>query len=181
MPCFWMSYIAVNSAAQVVAVGTELGGQVELGPFDWGDGSQVALIRDPLGAGFTVVEGGDFTARADNPQHGSMAWNGLYVSEANVVIPFYQRLFGWQITPHASQLERYDIANSVGKCISSIHELPTESRGKEEYWAIQFAVSDMAAARKTVVDAGGNFQALPDGTAFVRDPDNATFFLTATA
>ena len=181
MPCFWMSYIAVQSAAQAVAVGAELGGTVELGPLDWGNGSRTALIRDPLGAGFTVVEGGEFTAHTDAPQHGGMAWNALYVSEANAVVPFYQRLFGWQITPHANQAAHYDVANSAGKLISSIHELPTEFRGEQEYWAIQFTVDDLAAARETAIGAGGDFKYMQDGTAFVSDPDNAAFFLTDTA
>ena len=179
MPCFWMSYIAVNSVSQAVADGAELGGKVELGPLDWGDGSRVALIRDPLGAGFTVVEGGAFSARSDSPQHGGMVWNGLYVSDAQAVVPFYQRLFGWRITPHADHAAQYDIANSAGKRISSIHELPTELRGKEEYWAVQFAVDDIAVARDKVISAGGDFQTMEDGTAFVRDPDHASFFLTA--
>ncbi|MEM9358848.1 MAG: VOC family protein [Pseudomonadota bacterium] len=179
MPCFWMSYIAVNSVSQAVAVGAELGGKVELGPLDWGDGSQVALIRDPLGAGFTVVEGGAFSARSDSPQHGGMVWNGLYVSDAQAIIPFYERLFDWQITPHAQHAKQFDIANTAGKLISSIHELPTELRGKEEYWAIQFAVDDMANARKTVIGAGGEYHDMVAGSAFVSDPDNAFFFLTS--
>ncbi|MEM7749796.1 MAG: VOC family protein [Pseudomonadota bacterium] len=179
MPCFWMSYIAVQSIDQAVANGAEHGGKVELGPLDWGDGSRVALIRDPLGAGFTVVEGGAFSARNDQPQHGGMAWNGLYVSDAEVVIPFYRRLFNWQISPHKTHAAHYDIANSEGKRISSIQELPEALRGKEQYWAIHFTVDDMANARETVIGAGGDYQNMGDGTAFVRDPDNASFLLTA--
>ena len=59
-----------------------------------------------------------------------MAWNGLYVSEANATVPFYQCLFGWQITPHANETAHYDVANSAGKLISSIYELATEFRSE---------------------------------------------------
>ena len=69
--------------------------------------------------------------------------------------------------PHANQAAHYDVANSAGKLISSIHELPTEFRGEQEYWAIQFAVDDLAAARETVIGAGGDFKSMQDGTAFV--------------
>ncbi len=94
MPCFWMSYIAVSSAEQAVSDAARLGGKVEMGPRDWGDGSRIALIRDPLGAGFTVVEGSTFLLRNSKPSHGSIGWNALYVSNAASVIPFYEQLFG---------------------------------------------------------------------------------------
>ena len=181
MPCFWMSYIAVSSVEQAIADGIRLGGKVEVGPLDWGDGSRIALIRDPLGAGFTVVEGGAFSPRSRVPQHGSMAWNALYVSNADPIIPFYQALFDWRITPQSNAATRYDVTGISAQRISTIHELPTEQRGEEQYWAVHFAVDDLAAARESIVAGGGQFEALGGESAFVRDPDGAALFLDALA
>ena len=57
MPSFWMSYIAVDDVEAAVKTAGEMGGKVELGPAPFVGGGEYALIRDPLGAGFTVYNG----------------------------------------------------------------------------------------------------------------------------
>ncbi|MEM8878817.1 MAG: VOC family protein, partial [Pseudomonadota bacterium] len=66
LPSFWMSYIQVDDAAAIVDLARQLGGKVEVGPIPYGEGALVALIRDPLGAGFTVYQGSDLSVRAQD-------------------------------------------------------------------------------------------------------------------
>lgn len=176
MPCFWMSYIEVDCARTASDIAHKRGGTVEAGPTDGGDGTTWALIRDPLGAGFTVLEGNTPPPRPDAPEHGAMAWNELYVSQSEAVIPFYAAIFGWTMTQNA-MTGACDIAVD-GRVCSAIHQLPDSLRGKEQFWGVHFAVDDRAAAKACIVDHGTIVDAW-DGLVLARDPDGAAFFLRA--
>ena len=175
MPCFWMSYVEADSAAAAVELARSKGGKVEVGPIDGSLGTKVALIRDPLGAGFTVIEGEGLRRRTDHPKYGDMAWNDLYVSDAGTIIPFYEALFGWTITPNDSSSECFDV--KLGRrTISTIWELDESLRGKKQYWAVHFTVDDLDKARRDIRDGGDILY--DDGTSVLaRDPDGAAFFV----
>ena len=64
MPSFWMSYIQVESVSETVEKARELGGIIELVDLENSIGG-VALIRDVLGAGFTVYEGEMLNSRTE--------------------------------------------------------------------------------------------------------------------
>ncbi len=55
--------------------------------------------------------------------------------------------------------------------------MPEHERGEEHYWAIQFAVDDMATAHRQVIAGGGQFHAVTENSAFIRDPDGAALFI----
>ena len=178
MPCFWMSYIEVASIKEAIEIAKSHGGRVELGPIPGGMGSKVALIRDPLGAGFTVIEGKGLQTRTANPRHGDMAWNALYLSDAEAVIPFYEALFGWIIEPADSATGEFDVTIN-GRHGSAIHQIPDAIRGREQYWGVHFAVDDLLKARSVAGETGALVYE-EDGLILACDPDNAAFFMTGT-
>ena len=139
VPAFWMSYILVNDVEKTVAEARRVGGTIEF--TDTSPAGRVALIRDPLGAGFTVYQGSAPSARTTD-QVGTFIWNELYVSDAAKVIPFYQKVFGWQITQSAPNT--YAVSNN-GQRIATIHHGKEELRfdGQYQYWVVSFAVSDL--------------------------------------
>lgn len=166
MPSFWMSYIAVDSVAQAVDTARALGGRVELGPADFEGGGQYALIRDPLGAGFTVYQGDALQGGGNRLGH------ALFVSDASAVIPFYQGLFGWDIS--GSEIRAKE------RVIAHLYEEPDAAkRGTEQYWAVLFAGrSDRIAALGGAVIGTTD---LHQGTAtLAQDPDGAAFLVLDT-
>ncbi len=178
MPSFWMSYIGVDDIARTVADATAQGGKVELGPEPFAGGGQIALIRDPLGAGFTVYQGPALSGAAQG-EIGTRIGHGLFVSDMRAVIPFYQSLFGWDFDTLGPG---FYAVRAAGKTIFHAHEIPDPAvRGKEQYWAVLFAVADINAARAQVMATGGAEIAavdLPEGpAALMQDPDGAAFFI----
>ena len=170
MPSFWMSYIAVEDVDSAVDIARKLGGKVELGPETTGNG-RFALIRDPLGAGFTVWEGGDLGPVGDRAGH------GLFVENARAVMPFYQALFGWIF---AEEKDGVRPIKADGKTIAYLHEIPDPGvRGKEQYWGVYFS-APVGTVQKILAKGGeiiGTTQ-LPEGDASIaRDPDGGTFFV----
>lgn len=177
LPSFWMSYIAVESVATVVAAAKAQGGRIEMQERDGSEGS-VALIRDPLGAGFTVYEGDGERGGMGMDAAGLRVGHALYISDASAVKPFYRALFGWQFEPRDGY---YDILSAEGAPVASIHECDAEERGGFEYWGIGFAVEDMPDARRRVLNAGGTvFGEMRLGqhvAVSVADRDDAAFLL----
>lgn len=174
MPSFWMSYMAVRDIEAAVATAREHGGKVEIGPEPFPGGGQFALIRDPLGAGFTVFEGGSPAGATDGA--GGRLDHGLFVSDADAVIPFYEALFGWAFGPAKAGVRTIAAG---GETVAHLHEIPDPAlRGKEEYWAVIFQAA--AGTAKRLSSLGGTALAqtrLPEGAAtMARDPDGAMFF-----
>lgn len=179
MPSFWMSYVAVDDVDTAVASARAAGGIVELGP-EVQAGGRFALIRDPLGAGFTVWEGPPFGPAGDRLGH------ALFVSDAAAVTDFYAGLFDWTFgeptTEGSAGLVR---AIHVGDdVVAHLHEIPDPAvRGEEQYWSVLFPMPVGGTA--AVEAAGGWVEAsvpLPHGPAWaVRDPNGASFLLVGEA
>lgn len=54
---YWLAWFAVADTDATVARASELGGEVEAGPFDVPTVGRTAILRDPLGARFGVLQG----------------------------------------------------------------------------------------------------------------------------
>ncbi|WP_371225749.1 VOC family protein [Roseovarius sp. 2305UL8-3] len=174
MPSFWMSYIAVDDAEAVVEQAKLLGGKVELGPADYPGGGRYALIRDPLGAGFTVLQGEAGSVAGTTP--GLRAGHGLFVSDIEAIQPFYEALFGWSFGTVEAGIAQVHLRGTV---LFHCHEIPDPAvRGKEEYWAVLFA---QATGLESITAAGGEIiteMSLPEGDAVLaRDPSGAAFVI----
>lgn len=182
LPSFWMSYISVTNIENVVALAQEMGGIIEVKPTDFLGQGQIALIRDPSGAGFTIWEGPDLGGKEADGPHGRMAWNELIVSDASLVLDFYRTVFGWSFTlEQSTNEERYEIRNGAGEVIAALQVIPNEIKGKEEFWVPYFAVKNLSQTLSLVQQEGGETveqsQSAAGNLALVRDPQGAAFAL----
>lgn len=147
-----MNYIQVAEVATTVEKAQQLGAKVEVANEAF-YGGHIALIRDPMGAGFTVYDG-DQLRQSRQPAHGVVLGRELQVSNAAKVIDFYSGLLGWQFVEGAypEQLEGY---TSEGTKVAAVQELDNAVKGKYEYWVTVFGVRDMALAHDKIVANGG--------------------------
>ncbi len=177
LPSFWMSYIAVDSVEKVIENAKAMGGRIEM---EEGKGSDdhVALIRDPLGAGFSVYKGTLEAGATGIDCAGLRSGHALFVSDRRAVIPFYEASFGWQFEQRDGY---YQISLPGGEPVATIHECEPEERGGFEYWGIGFTVDDLAKARRRITAAGGIvYGKMPFGDNIAlsaADHDEAAFFL----
>ncbi len=178
MPSFWMSYIAVPQLDAVVETARTLGGRVELE--ERGAFGKVALIRDPSGAGFTCHEDQWTRAPRDATRPGSWAWTELFVSELALVRRFYETLFGWRISELGGH--RHAILNARGETIATIQVASNDVKGDKEFWAVYFAVRELEAAARAVVELGGRIEYrhvnAQGAHVLARDDQGAAFFLS---
>lgn len=174
MPSFWMSYVSVPDVAAAVGVARGSGGRIEL------ERSDHALIRDPLGAGFTVYQGPRSGTQAGS---GGRAGHAYMCADIAAVAPFYKALFGWEF--EAMDGSVWQVRSQDGEQICFAYQLPDAVRGKEQYWAVLFNVANLASATETALSAGATHHVsteLQEGpVSLIHDPDGAAFFLIETA
>lgn len=152
MPHFWMNYLHVESLENTTNRAIELGAKVELNnvPFY---GGMIALIRDPMGAGFTVYQGKGL-ARHAREQSSNIGLRELHTSDSDLVIPFYQDLFHWEVEQLSA--EQYHIRNQEQKDVCTILQLDNDLKGQYEYWVTQFYVTKLSDTVLRLQSLGGN-------------------------
>jgi len=178
MPSFWMSYIRVADIDQTVERAQALGGKIELQE-DNALG-RIALIRDPLGSGFTCIQTKTLGPTRGS-KHGQCCWNELVISDLAKAQAFYSGLFGWTFEPDSD--DRHIIRNAESRAVGSIQVAPNAIKGEKEYWAVSFAVKDLSAAKRAVEQAGGavvyEYANALGSHLIVHDDQGAAFTLTA--
>lgn len=138
MPSFWMSYIQVDNVLETVEKAKSLGGIIELVDANNSFGG-VALIRDTLGAGFTVYDGDKLNSRTDD-QENTLIFNELHVSDVHKSIDFYQQLFNWSFVKQSNQV--YDVLSNNTK-IATFYQIDNSVKSKYEYWVCTFGVKNL--------------------------------------
>lgn len=152
MPHFWMNYIQVEDLKAKVNLARTLGAKVELEDVEFYKG-KIALIRDPMGAGFTIYEGEGFDQN-QSKSHGTVIGRELHVSDATVVIGFYETFLDWTIVE--KNPGEYMVTSQNGEPIARILELTNEIKGKYEYWVTIIKVENPLQSRKSILDQGGH-------------------------
>ena len=174
MPSFWMSYIQVDNVLETVEEAKSLGGIIELVDTENQIG-KVALIRDVLGAGFTVYEGNQLNSKTQSEEH-TLIYNELQVSNIQKAVDFYQRLFDWEfdwLDEHSVDV----LCSQSGKKIASIYQVDSFIRGKYEYWVCTFGVKDVKKAMKKVTQNNGIIVFNEGNRALCSDGSEAFFYI----
>lgn len=182
MPPFWMSYLSVKDIAAVVARAKAYEGaiiDVDLAPF--GEGT-MALIRDPLGAGFTCYEGPSIDAKGDGSAYGRLVWNELITDSIPAVEGFYREVLGLTLVKDEGfSGERVKVLNGAGDEIAGIQAVPESLRSKKVYWLPFFSVDSLAAVTERITAAGGEaLGGVTEGTALFTDNTGAGFAVAET-
>lgn len=174
MPSFWMSYIQVNNVSETVAKAKELGGIVELVDLENSIGA-IALIRDTLGAGFTIYEGNELDSRTISEEN-TLIYNELHVSDVQKAISFYQELFNWKFVWVDDYLVDVYCKTSEEK-ITSIYQIDNEIKSKYEYWVCTFGVKNLQSSVDKVKSLEGIVIFEKENRVLCSDGSEAFFYI----
>lgn len=152
MPHFWMNYIQVENHDKTIELAEQNGGKIELKnvPFY---GGKIALIRDPLGAGFTIYEGKSLY-QSDKVVHGNIAARTLQISNIDTVRNFYTHVFQWRLIEVKGN-NTFKLIDQEARLIAHIEVIPNNLKGKYEYWVNTFYVNDLENTIQLILDLGG--------------------------
>jgi predicted enzyme related to lactoylglutathione lyase len=186
MPPFWLLYFAVDDADGTAADAKAAGGSVLKEPADIPGTGRFAILADPQGAGFGVLqpqpmaEGGEGGNAFDQKKPGHGSWHELMSTDPEAGFRFYSGLFGWTKgetvpMPEAGtyQLFRYDGTNIGGMMRLGNAPVPA--------WLAYFSVDGVDPAVERIKAAGGKIAHGPmevpggDNIAVAQDPQGAWF------
>jgi predicted enzyme related to lactoylglutathione lyase len=181
IPPTWNTYIAVDDVDATTALVADAGGQVAMEPFDIGDSGRMSFVADPSGAFVGLWQADRHIGAQIVNEPGAVTWNELITSDADVALPFYEKVLGVQaVTVPMGPDYSYTMFQIGDTQVGGT--TPPQMEGVPNHWHVWFvsAALDETAARARQLGAQLIVEptAMPIGRmAVVRDPQGAVFSL----
>lgn len=180
IPSSWLSYVAVESAADAAARARRLGASVLADAFDVMDYGRMALLSDPTGAVLAVWEAGKHVGAGVKFDPGTLTWNELGTRLTERAAEFYAGLFGWTPTAFEGDGRPYTVFMDGDAQAGGMFALTPEMAEMPVAWTPYFAVEDPDETARRTEELGGTVlhppHDLPVGRwALLRDPQGAIF------
>jgi predicted enzyme related to lactoylglutathione lyase len=187
-PPFWFGYIAVGNADETAERIAAAGGIIHRPPSDIPTVGRFAVIGDPQGAVFNIMQPfpTEVPPAAPRATPGHPAWHELYASDAEAAFRFYSAQFGWGAAEafDMGPMGTYQLFNAGGEPIGGMMNRPPAM--PQPVWLYYFWVDGIDAAAERVTANGGTISHGPDqvpGGDWVvqaKDPAGAMFGLVST-
>jgi predicted enzyme related to lactoylglutathione lyase len=183
MPAHWVTYIGTRDVDGTAAAAVRAGGSVLKGPDDIKGAGRYAVLKDPQGAVFAILDPENSRAEpVGMPPVGSFSWHELATTDHEAAFAFYSGLFGWDA------LERHDmgpmgiylIFGTSGVQRGGMFIKPADNPGPPA-WLPYISVPDADGAFGTATAGGAKVlvppMTVPGGTriAQLMDPTGAAF------
>ena len=185
MPEFWMLYFAVDDCDATAAKVTALGGALHRAPEDIPGTGRFAIVTDPQGAVFGLMQPSDAQPGAafDQKKAGHVNWHELQTPDPTAALTFYTTLFGWTAgeAMEMGEMGTYQMVSLPTGDIGGL--MPLAQPGIPPHWLPVFGTDSIAAAMSRIAAQGGTTLHGPmevPGGAFVcyaADPKGAIFGL----
>lgn len=182
-PPMWNSYILVDDVDATTARVRDLGGEVVMPPMDVLDSGRMSVIRDPSGGHVSLWQAGTHAGATFFNEPNALAWNELVTKDPMAARDFFTKLLGWdyQEMPMPGDWT-YHVAMVGDRPNGGICNPPQVPDGVPPYWDVYFAVADVDAMAKRVVELGGRLHVEPMSISVGRfasamDPQGAVFSL----
>lgn len=181
-PPSWLPYIGTTDIAGTVAHAQRLGGRVLKGVSDVPNVGQFAVLADPQGATFAVMQSSQPAPApaSSRPGVGDFSWHELATTDHRAAFDFYGELFGWRkgAGHDMGPLGIYQIFTIGGKEAGGMFN---KNPDMPSHWLSYVNVRDADAAARAAVAAGGKVVNGPmdvpggDRIAQIRDQQGGIF------
>ncbi len=104
-PSAWSLYIGTDDADALAQRVTDNGGKVAVAPFAVGDQGRMAVFQDPSGGFISAWQATGMRGFVSH-QFGAFDWGELNARNVAAVLPFYEKVFGWQVRTMQSDPSR---------------------------------------------------------------------------
>ena len=147
-PPFWLTYVNVDSADEIVDKVTANGGHVFVPPMDVLDFGRMAVFADPMGAILGAWQPGSRIGAELINEPNTLCWSELLTSDVEAAKAFYGAVFGWGAVTHSHPDDLPDAMAYTewelgGVLIGGLMlEPPSLSSEEPSHWVVYFAVDD---------------------------------------
>jgi predicted enzyme related to lactoylglutathione lyase len=92
----WLQYIGTRDVDSTAQAAVRAGGSIVKGPSDMQGAGRYAVLKDPQGAVFAIIDPENAKPDAEGaPPLGAFSWHELATSDNEAAFAFYSGLFGW--------------------------------------------------------------------------------------
>jgi predicted enzyme related to lactoylglutathione lyase len=183
-----MGYVGVDNVDATATAVSANGGTVQVLPTDIPNVGRFAVVADPAGAVFALLQPSnpDQQPVPDQEAPGRVGWHELYGADPASGFDFYARLFGWQKTD-AMDMGEMGVYQMFGKgdaALGGMMKKPPEM--PVACWGYYFNVGNIDQAAARVTAGGGQIlqgpMEVPGGQFILQgmDPQGAAFALAGT-
>ena len=96
VPPHWVQYIGTRDVDGTADAAVRAGGSVMKAPSDMQGAGRYALLKDPQGALFAIIDPENARPEPDGPAPlGTFSWHELATTDNEAAFAFYSALFGW--------------------------------------------------------------------------------------
>lgn len=179
----WLTFISAQNIGNEKELAEQMGGKTIFGPVNIPGRGREAVLADPQGAVFAILDSSSGDPADDLAEPGEWIWSSLMTSNPDQAADFYQSLFNYDIydLPSEKDAQHFimasdDFARASGNTLQTSH--PSHS-----HWLNYVRVNDTAKMTKKVVALGGRVLVEPHfdrhggKVAIVSDPQGAPFGL----
>jgi hypothetical protein len=184
LPAAWMIFIRTEDLPGTLQRAIDLGGVVVDRPQGLPEGWTTAVVIDPAGASFGLVQGSSDFGFGTSSEATSPIWCDLMTRDGAAAERFYNQLFGWmaEFDPET----RYTAFTLDGERVAGMLDMPPQvPAGVPSNWLPYFLVDDVDAVSERAAEAGGTIDVAPTAVdsvvfAVVEDSAGAVFGLLET-
>lgn len=157
MPPFWSGYIHTPDVDAACAKIKKLGGKIHREPWDVPGIVRIAIVSDPTGANFNIMQPmstGDGNL-APATAMGAVGWNELHAGDLDAAWNFYAEMFGWSkgMTMDMGEMGPYQLFQIDGVDVGGM--MKKQAMLPMPMWLYYFNVAGIDAAVARIVAAGG--------------------------
>jgi len=96
VPAHWIQYIGTRDVDGTAEAAVRAGGSVLKAPDDMQGAGRYAVLKDPQGATFAIINPDNARPEGDGvPPLGTFSWHELATTDNEAAFAFYSGLFGW--------------------------------------------------------------------------------------
>ena len=175
----WITTISVADIDAAVDRVAGAGGKIVNPPESIGDRGRMAVIEDPTGALFAMIQTNEGDPADSDPVQNGWLWDELWTSDVGRATRFYRDVLGFEYTDHEIETadRDYRVLKYADKPRAGVLENPF--RNERPVWVNYIRVEDPSAVTARVGELGGRVlveaQARPIGgeAAFIAGPSGA--------
>jgi hypothetical protein len=186
-PPNWMLYVAVENADATAKQAASLGAKVQVPPTEIPSVGRFAVLSDPAGAYFAVLQPSDPSAGRPEapPAPLDISWRELATTDRERAMAFYAALFGWEKQNANDMGEPVGVYQEFGRPgmpLGGIYTKPADMPFPP-HWLLYAKGVDLDASLAAVRAGGGQVlngpMEIPGGDSIAQclDPQGAAFAL----
>jgi hypothetical protein len=180
----WLTFIAVRDVDDADRTALAHGGKVLSPPHDYPERGRQAILADPQGAVFAVLQSGSGDPPDVLVPPGDWIWSSLITPDPNAGAAFYQTLFGYEVFELPSDDGREHLLLAAdGYARATANSPPANAPNLHSHWLNFVRVVNAGDASRKAVALGGRVLVEPhpdrhgEMVAVIADPSGAPFGL----